>query len=88
MVTLPFATGGAPFLPRKSTRRARANAGMRTEVPLDVVLWRRQKLIEAGFVPELARRLASDPGCDLHGLLDLVDRGCPPHLAARILAPL
>jgi hypothetical protein len=25
---------------------------------------------------------------DLHALLELVDRGCPPALAARILAPL
>jgi hypothetical protein len=25
---------------------------------------------------------------DLHALLDLVDKGCPPQLAARILAPL
>jgi hypothetical protein len=25
---------------------------------------------------------------DIHALLELVDRGCPPHLAARILAPL
>jgi hypothetical protein len=25
---------------------------------------------------------------DLHALLGLVDRGCPPDLAARILAPL
>jgi hypothetical protein len=25
---------------------------------------------------------------DLHALLDFVDKGCPPQLAARILAPL
>jgi hypothetical protein len=25
---------------------------------------------------------------DLHQLLELVDRGCPPELAVRILAPL
>ena len=25
---------------------------------------------------------------DLHALLEIVDRGYPPHLAARILAPL
>jgi hypothetical protein len=34
------------------------------------------------------RALAADPAYDLHGLLNLVDRGCPPRLATRILAPL
>ena len=57
-------------------------------VPRDVVVWRRELLLEAGFAGELADQLARDPGYDLHGLLNLVDRGCPPHLAARILAPL
>ena len=57
-------------------------------VPRDVIQWRRALLLEAGFADELADRLARDPGYDLHGLLNLVDRGCPPHLAARILAPL
>lgn len=42
----------------------------------------------AGFDPALARRLATTPGVDLHALLDLVDRGCPPELAARILEPI
>jgi hypothetical protein len=32
--------------------------------------------------------LAHQEQVDLHELLKLVDRGCPPHLAARILAPL
>ena len=50
--------------------------------------WRRRRLIAAGFEPPLANRLASDDAVDLHELLVLVDRGCPPDLAARILAPL
>jgi hypothetical protein len=37
---------------------------------------------------ELARRLADDRRYDLHALLELVDRGCPPALAVRILAPI
>jgi hypothetical protein len=37
---------------------------------------------------DLAQRLARSDGTDLHRLLELVDRGCPPELAARILAPL
>jgi hypothetical protein len=53
-----------------------------------VVEWRRGRLARAGFAAGLAARLARDCRVDLHALLDLVDRGCPPHLAARILAPL
>lgn len=49
--------------------------------------WRRRRLIAAGLDESLAARVA-DSGIDLHELLVLVDRGCPPHLAARILAPI
>ena len=49
--------------------------------------WRRRRLIAAGFDAPLAVALA-DGDADLHELLLLVDRGCPPHLAARILAPI
>ena len=54
----------------------------------DVVTWRTERLRRAGFSPEAAATLASDFEMDLHALLELVDRGCPPDLAARILAPL
>ncbi|MEA2218124.1 MAG: hypothetical protein QOJ35_750 [Solirubrobacteraceae bacterium] len=50
--------------------------------------WRRRRLIAAGFEATLAGRLAHDDAVDLHELLVLLDRGCPPQLAARILAPL
>lgn len=50
--------------------------------------WRAQRLLSAGFDLELAERLAAQEQVDLHALLELIDRGCPPHLAARILAPL
>jgi hypothetical protein len=53
-----------------------------------VVAWRRQRLFGAGFDPSTAEALARNPAVDLHALLDLADRGCPPGLAARILAPL
>lgn len=49
--------------------------------------WRAKRLLEVGFEPDLAQQLASTPGVDLHALLDLVGRGCPPRLAARILSP-
>jgi hypothetical protein len=50
--------------------------------------WRRHVLRQAGFEDVLARQLAADADVDLHDLLELVDAGCPPELAARILAPL
>jgi hypothetical protein len=50
--------------------------------------WRRARLIQAGFAPEMATRLGWDGRIDVHDLLGLVDRGCPPELAARIVAPL
>ena len=53
-----------------------------------VVVWRTERLLAAGFERELAERLAADGAVDLHALLELVDRGCPPEPAVRILAPL
>jgi hypothetical protein len=59
-----------------------------TAEALRVVAWRRSRLLAAGFAPALAEDLACSSGVDLHALIDLVERGCPPALAARILAPL
>jgi hypothetical protein len=53
-----------------------------------VVSWRREQLAEAGFSRRLAAQVATDARYDLHALIELVERGCPPELAARILAPL
>ncbi len=53
-----------------------------------VTEWRERMLASAGFDDVLATRLAAERDVDLHALLELVDRGCPPPLAARILAPL
>jgi len=66
---------------------------MRTETPgtsesRAVAGWRRRQLLESGFAPALAARLAGDPRYDLHALIELVERGCAPELAARILVPL
>lgn len=53
-----------------------------------VVLWRREQLVESGFAPALAARVAENRHYDLHALIELVERGCPPELAVRILAPI
>jgi hypothetical protein len=53
----------------------------------EVVCWRRERLVESGFPLPLAARLAKNARYDLHALIELVERGCPPDLAVRILAP-
>ena len=63
-------------------------ASTRLEQGNEVATWRRERLVAAGFPPPAARRLARDPRYDLHALLDLVERGCAPEFAERILAPL
>ena len=52
------------------------------------VAWRRDRLAAAGFPLPLASRVARDGRHDVHSLIELVERGCPPELAVRILAPL
>jgi len=56
-------------------------------VRANVTSWRRDRLVEAGFAFPLASQLARDPRYDLHALIELVEHGCPPELALRILAP-
>jgi hypothetical protein len=54
----------------------------------EIVAWRRKRLRNAGFDHRLAEQLSRECAVDLHALIGLVERGCPPPLAARILAPL
>lgn len=60
---------------------------LREHRPPQVVVWRREQLAQAGFPGPLAERLAEDDRYDLHALIELVERGCTPELALRILAP-
>ena len=52
-----------------------------------LIEWRRQYLACVGVDAELAATVAVDLRWDLHALVQLLERGCPPHLAARICAP-
>ncbi len=66
---------------------------MRTELTLEreaneVVAWRSDQLAASGFPRPLATNVAGDSRYDLHALIELVEQGCPPHFAVRILAPL
>ncbi len=46
--------------------------------------WRLHILLEAGYPVPVAERLAPSDA-DLHDAVDLVQRGCEPRLAVRIL---
>ena len=52
-----------------------------------VVRWRCDQLVASGFAQPLAARVAENAHYDLHALIELVERGCQPELAVRILAP-
>jgi hypothetical protein len=54
----------------------------------EVAHWRQEQLTRSGFSLALAAEIANDPHYDLHALIELVERGCRPDLAVRILAPL
>jgi hypothetical protein len=54
----------------------------------EVIAWRRTQLLRSGFPELLAASVARDSRYDLHRLIGLVERGCVPELALRILAPL
>jgi hypothetical protein len=61
-----------------------------TELALDteserVTAWRACELMRAGYEPMTAAELAEHREIDLHVALELVERGCPPELAAQIL---
>jgi hypothetical protein len=52
-----------------------------------VIKWRQLELVQCGFPPQLAARVACDERYDLQQLIQLVHEGCSPALAVRILAP-
>ena len=67
------------LLPPDGLRSPSASAGPKN--------WRQVQLLRVGFDPAQAAEIAAEPAIDLHALIELVERGCPPELAARILAP-
>jgi hypothetical protein len=53
-------------------------------VDAKVESWRLTVLLDAGYPPELAELIAESKA-DLHVAVNLLERGCPPPLAARIV---
>lgn len=51
------------------------------------VNWRQLELEQCGFPHLLAARVARDERYDLQQLVELVQYGCAPELAVRILTP-
>jgi hypothetical protein len=56
------------------------------ETELDrVERWRTAELMRVGFAGDDAVALAARTDVDLHDAIELVQHGCPPELAVRIL---
>ena len=55
---------------------------------LEFVTWRREQLAYYGFPLRLASQVARNQHFDLHALIELAERGCPPEIAVHILTPL
>jgi len=76
---------------RPEIRHKRAPADGLITSPVEpggnLAAWREQRLLRAGVDTDLAAALAADCALDLHAMIELIERGCPPELAARILAP-
>jgi hypothetical protein len=47
--------------------------------------WRTTELERAGYSADAAARIASRHDVDLHRAVQLVENGCPPELALKIL---
>jgi hypothetical protein len=52
---------------------------------LEVVRWRFEELVRAGYPEFAARELSRRRDVDLELARELMRRSCPPHLAVRIL---
>lgn len=57
-------------------------------VDTSTAAWRWSRLVDTGFPRGLTARVARDTRYDIDALIELVERGCSPGLAARIRASL
>jgi hypothetical protein len=47
--------------------------------------WRAEELLRAGYGTRAAGRLSTRHDIDLHRAVELLEQGCPPELALKIL---
>lgn len=59
--------------------------GLRVDEAAEVLAWRFEALCRTGYDLDAAAVLAANVEIDLHEAVELVERGCPPELATRIL---
>jgi hypothetical protein len=65
-------------MPTVDTTRVREENG-------EVLAWRAEELVRAGYDGDNALMLALERAVDLHRAVDLLRRGCPAELAVKIL---
>lgn len=68
--------------------RPRPDRQSRQDGDTEAERWRHALLQHAGMPPETARAVAHDDRYDLHEILGLLEKGCPPSRALEIAAPL
>jgi len=68
----------AKGMPTVDTERVQEEVG-------EVLAWRAEELVRAGYDGDNALMLALERAVDLHAAVDLVRRGCPAQLAVKIL---
>ena len=65
-------------MPTVETREPRTEDG-------EVLAWRAEELVRAGYDGDNALMLALERAVDLHAAINLLRRGCPAELAVKIL---
>ena len=63
-----------------------AASDLREETEIErIERWRREELERGGYPPAAAAELARRHDVDLHAAVALLERGCPPETALKIL---
>jgi hypothetical protein len=70
---------------RLAMSEAVVESGSTVDKEFQVISWRREVLVRAGYATVDATALAFDSTVDLHAAVDLLRRGCPSETALRIL---
>lgn len=72
-------------MPRVLTDRDTGDETLAVCAPLDVLSWRYEQLVEAGYPVLVALELAEHPDVDLHRACEMLGNGASVEDAVRIL---